>query len=90
LKAGKTHTIELIAQLKKEQKALAKKDALYADILSKVLGEAENHLKWHQWEIALEITVKTIEQYQIPMSLKAFELAKKAVENSEKTGNKLR
>jgi hypothetical protein len=56
----------------------------------KVIGEAENHLKWNQWKIALEIAVKTIEQYQIPMSLKAFDLAKKAVQNSEKTGNKLR
>lgn len=81
LKPGKKHTIELIAQLKKEHKSLKKKDEFQTEILFKVIQEADTRMKWNQWEVGLDIILEAIQQYQIPVGPKTKELVDKGLNN---------
>lgn len=82
MKPGKKHTIELIAQLKKEHKSLKKRDEFQAEILFKIIEEADTRMKWNQWEVGLEIILDAIRQYQISIGPKTKELVDQGLKNT--------
>lgn len=73
-------TQALILQLKKDLKSLSKKDEFKAEILDKIIKEAESRFGGRSWELPLEIILESIYKYEIPLRETAKALYKHALE----------
>lgn len=80
MKALKKATLGFIAMLRKEQVRLEKKDAFNAEILSKIIVEAERL----SWESALEECIVNIYKYCIPIEEETRQAIEKLLNTYER------
>lgn len=82
-------TIALVPALKKDLKALSKKDVFNANILSQIIKDMEWRLP-NNWEMALEESLEHLYKYNIPLRQQTKDLFKTALEHYDRPNYKFR